>query len=133
MEHTIFDLNNPVEVKAAQDAVIIATQNDQFRKTWGADFTIGGQIVMTRSVADMPPSTQVQIMQGVQKFETFDADNDPYGDHSFGSIKVMNEGVETSLFWKFDYYDLDLKGGSENPSDLAATRRVLTIMQPHEY
>ena len=57
-----------------QMAEIIATQNDQFRQTWGADFTISGRIVMTRGVAELPPSAQVQIMQAVQRFSDFTED-----------------------------------------------------------
>ena len=34
-------------------AAVIAEQNDRFRTTWGADFTVPGQIVLTRGVADL--------------------------------------------------------------------------------
>ena len=36
----------------------IAEQNDRFRRTWGADFTVPGQIVMTRGVADLSPAAK---------------------------------------------------------------------------
>ena len=133
MDHTIFDLNDPSDAQAAQDAAIIAKQNDRFRSTWGADFSVNGMIVMTQSVAAMPMSTQAQIITAVMKFDEFDADNDPYGDHGFGSFKVTNKGAEITLFWKIDLYDNALESGSSDPTNLAATRRVLTIMQAHEY
>ena len=39
-------------------AAKIAAQNDRFRRTWGADFTVPGQIVMTRGVADLSPAAK---------------------------------------------------------------------------
>ena len=35
-----------------------------------------------------------------------------------------------AVWFKVDAYDADYKCGSENPADLNATRRVLTIMFP---
>lgn len=55
--------------------------------------------------------------------------NDPHGEHDFGSFDVDGE----RLFWKIDYYDPSLSGGSEDPADEAATRRVITIMLALEY
>jgi Protein of unknown function (DUF3768) len=37
------------------------------------------------------------------------------------------------IFWKIDYYDENLEHGSEDPSDLFKTTRVLTIMLAGEY
>jgi hypothetical protein len=35
--------------------------------------------------------------------------------------------------WKIDYYDLAYHMGSEDPTDLAQTLRVLTILLSSEY
>lgn len=59
----------------------------------------------------------------------FTEDNDPFGDHTFGTVTVSTQ----KLFWKIDLYDLDFKYGSERPFDPAVTRRALTIMCPSEY
>jgi len=69
------------------------------------------------------------VLRQVQLFDAFTTDNDPYGEHDFGSITL--EG--TTCFWKIDYYDLDLHMHSPDPSDQTVTARVLTIMLAEEY
>ena len=56
-------------------------------------------------------------------------DNDPYGEHDFGAFEYENH----KLFWKIDYYNTDLTGGSPDASDPKVTTRVLTIMLRDEY
>ena len=115
------------------DAIKIAEQNDRFRTTWGADFTVPGQIVMTRGVADLSPATKAIIMQQVQGFDTFTEDNDPYGDHSLRAFDIEMAGDSHRIFWKIDLYDTDYAMGSDAPANLAVTRRVLTILHASEY
>lgn len=67
--------------------------------------------------------------RAVSSFDNFTPDNDPYGEHDFGSVNVAGQ----HLFWKIDYYDPSLCYGSEDPADLAVTRRVLTVMLASEY
>ncbi|WP_341369118.1 DUF3768 domain-containing protein [Yoonia sp. BS5-3] len=74
------------DFEAAERAKVIADHNDRFRNTWGADFTIPGQIVMTRAVAALSPAWMARLMQAIQQFSDFTEDNDPYGDHSFGAV-----------------------------------------------
>lgn len=69
------------------------------------------------------------IIRKVQLFDAFTQDNDPYGEHDFGV--VTHNGA--TLFWKFDYYDLDLTMCSADASDPSVTARVLTIMLAEEY
>jgi Protein of unknown function (DUF3768) len=56
--------------------------------------------------------------------QEFTADNDPHGEHDFGSFQAAGE----AFFWKIDYYDRDLMFGSEDPADPDKTTRVLNIM-----
>ncbi|MEP4125327.1 MAG: DUF3768 domain-containing protein, partial [Lentilitoribacter sp.] len=65
----------------------------------------------------------------VSEFNVFTDDNDPYGEHDFGSFEFGGK----KCFWKIDYYDLNYQGGSDDPSDLSKTNRVLTIMLADEY
>ena len=117
----------------AETAAKIAEQNDRFRNTWGADFTVPGQIVMTRGVADLSPAAKAIIMQRVQKFDSFTEENDPYGDHTFGTFDFEIGGNSYRIFWKIDLYDTEYVMGSEDPADPHVTRRVLTIMHASEY
>ena len=55
--------------------------------------------------------------------------NDPFLEHDFGSIQLG----ENTIFWKIDYYDLDLHMHSPDPSVSAVTARILTIMLAEEY
>ena len=66
----------------------------------------------------------------VRDFDNFTEENDPYGEHDFGAFEV--EGVGR-IFFKVDYYDTDYSGGSDDPTDLEKTRRVLTVMLAEEY
>jgi Protein of unknown function (DUF3768) len=52
-----------------------------------------------------------------------------HGEHDFGSFTLAGR----KFFWKIDYYDKELRYGSENPADPAATTRVLTLMLASEY
>ena len=117
----------------AETNAIIAEQNDRFRTTWGADFNVPGQIVLTRGVADLSPAAKAIIMQRVQKFSEFTQDNDPYGDHSFGAFEFEIAVSSYHIFWKIDLYDQDYSMGSSDPANVKVTRRVLTILHASEY
>ena len=69
------------------------------------------------------------LLRQVQLFDAFTPDNDPFSEHDFGSIQL----AENTIFWKIDYYDLDLHMHSPDPSDETVTARVLTIMLAEEY
>ncbi len=87
----------------------------------------GCRVMITRGVAAL--DCVDAVMAAVRSFSTFDADNDPYGEHDFGSFAVAGE----RLFWKFDYYDTDMQMASLDPSDDTVTVRVLSIMLADEY
>lgn len=126
------DTSDEVQEEAAL-AAKIAEQNDRFRRTWGADFTVPGQIVMTRGVADLSPAAKAIIMQRVQGFNVFTEDNDPYGDHGFGAFEFDIGDNSYRIFWKIDLFDADYSMGSDDPGNTQVTRRVLTIMHASEY
>lgn len=102
----------------------IAKLNDLLRTTF-----FGGRVFITEGVRANGPSFASQAVEAVQSFAGFTEDNDPYGEHDFGSVAIDGEKV----FWKIDYYDLSLTAGSEDPADARVTTRVLTIMLASEY
>jgi hypothetical protein len=106
------------QVRAAKIAAI----NDQFRRTLR-----GGELVVTEAVNRLPDRRQ--IFNLVREFDDFSEDNDPYGEHDFGSVKHRGK----RYFWKIDYYDLDMKLRSREPANPIVTNRVLTIMRADEY
>lgn len=103
----------------------IAELNDLCRKSMG----IACRLVQTFGISAMPDKDQSQIQKKVELFNDFNEENDPYGEHDFGAIDHNGE----KIYWKIDYYDPDLKYGSEDPADPNQTARVLTIMLANEY
>ena len=100
----------------------IAALNDHARQTFK-----DCRVIITAGVRALEDVDAV--LRQVQVFEAFTPDNDPYGEHDFGSITL--EGA--TFFWKIDYYDIDLHMHSPDPSDGTVTARVLTIMLAEEY
>ena len=96
--------------------------NDQARQTLS-----GCRVMVTQGIQQLDRLDA--ILSAVREFNNFNSSNDPYGEHDFGKIELFGE----TIFWKFDYYDLALECGSEDPSDPAVTCRVLTIMLASEY
>ena len=64
----------------------IAQINDSFRENLPM-FMMIGQAVITRGVANLPEADRMEILSMVQAFDNFTEDNDPYGEHDFGSFK----------------------------------------------
>jgi len=102
----------------------IRVLNDTFRRTFS-----GGKVVMTSGVDALPEMTKVAVLMAVQNHRRFTVENDPHGEHDFGSFEIAGE----KCFWKIDYYDKSTEYGSEDPSDPQKTTRVLTIMLAEEY
>jgi hypothetical protein len=101
----------------------IARLNDAFRRRPGGDW------MMTSGVQERGPLFVMKAIATVAAFQAFTTDNDPHGERDFGGFDLCGQ----RLFWKIDYYDRDLRSGSEDPADPMATRRVLTIMLASEY
>jgi hypothetical protein len=106
------------------DTERIRQLNDAHRQTYA-----GGTVLITQGVQVLSAEVQTDVLQSVRTFNHFDQDNDPHGEHDFGNFAIGDQ----RFFFKIDYFDLDMAGGSEDPADPAKTTRVLTIMRADEY
>ena len=102
----------------------IQSLNDMLRSTF-----IGGHVFTTEGLRAQGEEFVEQAFSAVRNFAEFSKDNDPHGEHDFGAIDIG----ETTVFWKIDYYDLTMEGGSDDPANPEVTRRVLTILLASEY
>ncbi len=118
-------MNNPNSANSAQ-LNPIAVLNDRLRCQ--GDKTLG-KYKMTVGVSALSPTELTDLLKLVQNFNQFDKNNDPYGEHDFGSFTFKEE----KYCFKIDYYDLSEKYASEDPSNPAVTIRVLLIMRMDEY
>ena len=98
--------------------------NDAFRRSFA-----GGRVLETPGVAALREADRIALLLAVRRFDRFDADNDPHGEHDFGSLEVGG----CRCLWKIDLYDTTLLGHSPDPADPSVTVRVLTIMRAEEY
>jgi len=98
--------------------VMISMLNDKFRHSgFGVTLTCGVQ-----SVTDLNG-----LMRAIREYEDFTEDNDPYGEHDFGSLVWQGD----KIFWKIDYYNQTLDEWEDPLSQ--DCKRVLTVMLADEY
>ena len=99
----------------------IAALNDAFRRTFQ-----GGRVLITASVSALPPILAAEVLERVRTFTDFTPDNDPYGEHDFGSFELANH----KFFWKIDLYEAPFVKAADGAP---VVTRVLTIMLAEEY
>ena len=85
--------------------------------------------MLTASVDALPSDVKAMAIRKVATFAEFTPDNDPHGEHDFGSFELAGH----KFFFKVEYYDRRLKWGSDDPADPEKTTRVLTIMLAEDY
>ncbi len=90
---------------------------------------LGGQVVVSAGVHALGSDVVARIAVAVARFDAFTPDNDPYGEHDFGSVCVEGHAV----LFKIEYLDTSLRGHSPDPADPTVTRRVMILMLAEEY
>ena len=103
---------------------IIARLNDELRCSGR-----GGRIVLTSGAQAMGAVLIAQMLEAIRRFDAFDQNNDPYGEHDCAMLDVEGH----SFLWKIDYYDTAMVLHSPDPADPELTCRVLTVMLADEY
>jgi hypothetical protein len=85
--------------------------------------------VITPGVAALGREAVQRIFQTASVFDDFRKENDPYGEHDFGSFEAEGQAI----FFNVDYFDKCLNAHSLDPADPSVTERVITIMLAEEY
>jgi hypothetical protein len=111
-------LTNMGVVDTDRHVANIARANDVFRK-------LGFCVTITQGIHALPDVGGLLVE--VSRFNTFTEDNDPHGEHDFGSLFWHGN----KIFWKIDYYNQLLTGWCDPLSDNC--RRILTVMLADEY
>lgn len=127
----------PAPTEAADDEVLRASECARLNDLCRQGRLRESRIVFTRGCIDRfcDPgddlslfAVQIELAAKVRD-HVFGDDDGPYGERDFGVFDHQQE----KLFWKIDYYDPTLSFGSEDPTDLTKTHRVLTILLASEY
>ena len=101
-----------------KEAKAIRTRNDRMRGILPMSHS-ADRVVYTQGIASLGPVFVAEAMMRVRTFSEFTPDNDPYGEHDFGSFELS---TGDKVFWKIDDYD-----GHDG------IRCVLTVMLAEEY
>lgn len=87
--------------------------------------------MMTAALAAQSPEFKTEAFRKTFEFTAFNEDNDPHGEHDYGSFDVQGQKV----MFKIDYYEKgsEFMFGAETPWDESKTDRVLTLMMASDY
>lgn len=96
----------------------IAELNDEFRRK-------GFAVTVTTGIQALDDLSG--LLETVREYTEFTEDNDPHGEHDFGTIVWGKHKV----FWKIDYYNETLDGWCDPVSP--ECNRILTVMLAREY
>ncbi len=104
-----------IETAALPMAETIARLNDKLRKTGE-----GGTIMVTQGVLALKGFDRSILAAALANYDEFDVDNDPHGERDFGDFSLF----QTAIYFKIDYYDSELKFGSNDPADACNTPSI---------
>jgi hypothetical protein len=90
-----------------QRPFVIRNLNDDFRQNF-----VGGVVTLTAGIAALGEEVRAEVLNRVRNYKSFTQDNDIFGEHDFGSFKIM----DTVYFWRIEYYDKNMKFGSPDRS-----------------
>lgn len=122
---------NQTNVSAIDEARTqrIRALNDQFHTGMPQQIQHLGRRLLTASVWQLGAVACFEIMLSVRAFNEFGSDNDPWGEHDFGSFDYKGH----TIFWKIDYFDKAEQMASPDPADPAVTTHLLTVLLASDY
>src|SRR5579872_5260723 len=97
----------------------IRALNDDLRQ-----HLIGGSVVITPGIAALGQEALDRIVKTIAVYDDFCHDNDPYGEHDFGSFEADGK----TIFFKIDYFDRTLTHHPPDPADPSVTERIIPII-----
>ena len=98
--------------------------NDAFRRSFS-----GGRVTMTAGVYELPDMVKAAALQKTATFDEFNEDNDPHGEHDFGSFELCGR----KFFWKIvtaQVVDLVQNRRREFARDVGSPVRASMMAQP---
>lgn len=105
----------------------IAKLNDLFRKSPFDGELLHGQLYVTAGVNALPNELRQEALDGLMAFDTFTPDNDPWGEHDYGSFTLSNG---QKVAFQFSYYaDSTCKEAGDGSANCY---RALVLMFPEE-
>ncbi len=75
----------------------ISQLNDEFRRALLDPKRGSRGLYLTAAIARRPLQEQSEIIKRVVEFDDFTAENDPYGEHDFGSFEFAGERYGRSI------------------------------------
>jgi hypothetical protein len=87
------DLMSSTDITPVDAAKRIRDLNDAFRTTF-----VGGVITLTEGVDALRPEVKAEVLKRVREFDRFTEDNDPHGEHNFGSFEIGSQLVHGIAF-----------------------------------
>jgi hypothetical protein len=106
----------------------IQTRNDFIRKEYDIYYMLG-TIVQTNGINALIHENDCykEFLNKLTTFADFTKENDPYGQHDFGSFEVAGE----KIYFKFDYYNKGKTMGADPYNEYYEP--VMTVMLAEEY
>jgi hypothetical protein len=109
------------------DVKTIAKINDEFReKLVPDDFN---DVFISLEVSFLEDDELEGLKEMIRKYNNFNDDNDPYGEHDMGSLTYNSR----TYFFKIDYFKLGNFNEGADPYQEKEVSRVMTIMHASEY
>ena len=108
--------------------IIIAEQNDLFRRSW-PHALIPGRFLLMPGVAARPGSFQSTCISAVRSYNGFPDANEPYDTRRMSALEVDGERI----WFRIDLYDEHYRSYPKNPINPSKTKRLLRVYSADDW